>query len=416
MKDGYIYVTVPLAEPTPEGNRKPLVELLSVTVGLQLLRSIMEIVDPVVSSKKTDVVDGYSALLGEVLQFMCWSAPFGSPVDLSVSNFRLHQQQQLQQKGGKQLKRRTSDSLQPAWRPLNFTGSSKLTIVVKEYIRAVLYDRANVPDVWDTYGVVRCKAEVEGSSDVQLTLCSPKDCPPVDHIMVHPCVKKADTDDLQSQGPSKTDVTRKIRFSGPLENFDLCTYRVPGVSQVPIEGYYQMQGSKQSVRLLVQLKLNTAVKNEFEYFTVYIPYFNRGLIEKVENLDIVPASSNISGSVNRRQLIWEIGQKFPSKTLKVTLQCDVCFSPDLPPKDSDFKEDPFCVNDNAYILVSFKCLDHVYSGVRIDPKSVSLIPSSKCKTSIGYEFSCTEYKIWNSHGDCDMAFLPNSADLEMLKQ
>jgi hypothetical protein len=27
MKDGYIYVTVPLAEPTPEGNRKPLVEL-----------------------------------------------------------------------------------------------------------------------------------------------------------------------------------------------------------------------------------------------------------------------------------------------------------------------------------------------------------------------------------------------------
>jgi AP-5 complex subunit mu-1 len=162
--------------------------------------------------------------------------------------------------------------------------------------------------------------------------------------------------------------------------------------------------------------LNAAVKNEFEYFTVYIPYFNRGLIEKVENLDIVPASSNISGSVNRRQLIWEIGQKFPSKTLKVTLQCDVCFSPDLPPKDSDFKEDPFCVNDNAYILVSFKCLDHVYSGVRIDPKSVSLIPSSKCKTSIGYEFSCTEYKIWNSHGDCDMAFLPNSADLEMLKQ
>ena len=138
---------------------------------------------------------------------------------------------------------------------------------------------------------------------------------------------------------------------------------------------FSVQGSKQSVRLLVQLKLNAAVKNEFEYFTVYIPYFNRcvcvcvsvcvcecvcvcvcvcmcvhafacmrvcvrsamfvlvrkwlkaayyfcpcsyyyncclfsfsrGLIEKVENLDIVPASSNISGSVNRRQLIWEIG-------------------------------------------------------------------------------------------------------------
>ena len=72
---------------------------------------------------------------------------------------------------------------------------------------------------------------------------SPKDCPPVENIMVHPCVKVADTDALQSQSPSGTDAVRKIRFLGPLETFDLCTYRVPGISQLPIEGYYQMQVS-----------------------------------------------------------------------------------------------------------------------------------------------------------------------------
>ena len=39
-----------------------------------------------------------------------------------------------------------------------------------------------------------------------------------------------------------------------------------------------------------------------------LPTLYRGLIEKVENLDVIPPSSNISGSMNRRQLVWEIGE------------------------------------------------------------------------------------------------------------
>ena len=43
------------------------------------------------------------------------------------------------------------------------------------------------------------------------------------------------------------------------------------VVSVPVS----LQGNKESVRLLVQLKLNAAVRNEFEHFTVSIPFFHR---------------------------------------------------------------------------------------------------------------------------------------------
>ena len=46
------------------------------------------------------------------------------------------------------------------------------------------------------------------------------------------------------------------------------------------------------------------------------------------------------------------GQRFPGKTLKVSLQCDVLFLTEPPPEDAEFKEDPLCVKNNAYILVS----------------------------------------------------------------
>lgn len=45
------------------------------------------------------------------------------------------------------------------------------------------------------------------------------------------------------------------------------------------------------------------------------------------------------------------GQKFPSKSLEVSLQCDVFFSSEPAPPDATFEEDPFCVANNAYILV-----------------------------------------------------------------
>ena len=55
------------------------------------------------------------------------------------------------------------------------------------------------------------------------------------------------------------------------------------------------------------------------------------------------------------------GQKFPGKSLEVSLQCDVIFSSEPAPPDETFEEDPFCVANNAYILV---CLP-VYLSVHV---------------------------------------------------
>ena len=85
------------------------------------------------------------------------------------------------------------------------------------------------------------QSEIEGHPDVQVTLNTPKGCPLLDHLIVHPCVRSADALVLQSHSPASTDTFRKIRFSGPLEPFDLCHYTIPAPPPLPIDSYYQMK-------------------------------------------------------------------------------------------------------------------------------------------------------------------------------
>lgn len=85
------------------------------------------------------------------------------------------------------------------------------------------------------------QSEIEGHPDVQISLTSPKGCPLIDHLIVHPCVCSADALVLQSHSPASTDTFRKIRFSGPLEPFDLCHYTIPAPPPLPIDSYYQMK-------------------------------------------------------------------------------------------------------------------------------------------------------------------------------
>lgn len=165
-----------------------------------------------------------------------------------------------------------------------------------------------------------------------------------------------------------------------------------------------MKGDK-SVTLLIQLKLNDNVKNNFEYCEVHIPFFNRGPVEKIEDVSMSPSSMSpvLTLSPDKKKLVWNIGQKFPARTPEVSLQATVSFQSDPTP---DPQDDPFCVQQNAYVNIHFKVADFTLSGCTIDARSVSLYPSTKCKVTLAKELSASEYRIWNSHGDVKTGIAP----------
>ena len=65
------------------------------------------------------------------------------------------------------------------------------------YLRSLLkYDSKEVPDVWDVYGTVTCKADLEGMSpEVTLTLGHADSAvwSPLENLLYHPCVQNYQT-------------------------------------------------------------------------------------------------------------------------------------------------------------------------------------------------------------------------------
>jgi AP-5 complex subunit mu-1 len=119
------------------------------------------------------------------------------------------------------------------------------------------------------------------------------------------------------------------------------------------------------------------------------------------NADVTPASANVSLSSDKKKMVWNIGTKFPSKSLELHMNATVYFG-DLLPAQSSSDDDPFCVGLNAYTEIHFKMADFTLSGCNIDQRSVTVYPSVKPKLITVREFSGTVYRIWNSHGDAPM--------------
>jgi AP-5 complex subunit mu-1 len=338
-QNGVFFVAVPLVECRGD-RRPPLMEIPGIPAAVALLEGIAEVVGPNVKD-----LNETSGRFMDVHQYLCLAAPLGSPIETAPAIIKHYQQSRKQGTPSPAQK-------QPAWRPAMYRGSSKLHVIVREEIRGVQYDKKEVADAWETFGSVVCKAELEGHPDVLLTLVSPPPSPPLDHLLTHPCVQSADVTPLSPlRGPPDQLRNRKIRFSAPNETFTLCSYQVSSLPVLPIRGFYQMKGESK-VQLLVQLKLSENVKNNFELCEVRLPFFHRGPIQKIENVSPVTASAALSTLPDKRTLVWNIGQRFPSKTLELSLQATVRFPDHYTPTGGVDTDDPFCVGLNTYADVS----------------------------------------------------------------
>ncbi|XP_020618474.1 AP-5 complex subunit mu-1-like isoform X1 [Orbicella faveolata] len=396
-KFGLVFICVPLVEGNLTHGKPPLVKLPGVSLGYSLLHSMVDFVGSWTSNEQLQ------SKVNELYRFLCVSAPFGTPVDTNfttIQSFINNKDIIVPQKGK-----------QPAWKPVQYRGKQQLVFTVKEEIRAVQHVKKEFQDERELFGIILCRADLEGIPEITLNITS--SC--LDFLVVHPCVLEGDTHvQIPSFQPSQMlkgpeMVGRKVRFRPPTESFHLCHYSSKTPYGLPVRGIYQMQGDANSVQVSIQLKLNEKVKNSFEYCEVHLPFFHRGPVVRVDSAG--PSTGGILLSPDKRRLVWDIGQKFPSKTLEASLNATVYFGEKKQQTTADneqtsFIEDPFCTGINTYAQVFFKIPDFTFSECAIDPRSLVVFPSGKYRLNISYEFLSADYKIWNTNGEALFAFPP----------
>ncbi|KAL4237972.1 adaptor complexes medium subunit [Mactra antiquata] len=368
--------------------RPPLIEIHGVTLGFTLLCALGDFlrnIQPAEIGNKTS----------DIYSFLSLAAPFGTVLDTTVDS--------ILAKMANKTSSTSNTQKQPAWKPMVHKGKNQMFLSVTEFVRAVQYDRENIDDVWDVYGTVSCKAELEGTMPtVTMTLSqtSEGEITPLNHLIIHPCVQSADAY-VSNEGTDRV-TSRRVRFTPPLEMITLCHYTVNPTKVPPITGSFEMFVEDDRVKMKVHLKLSDNVKNQFEYCELQVPFGKRGPISIVE-------SSLNHGSLmlspNKSILVWNIGQRFPARNPIITMSSIILLG-NSQEKSTGSMEEQFCSGQNAYAQVYFKIVDYTMSGSCIDAKSIQVSPNMKYKLNCIREFISSEYKLWNVHGDSLVSAVP----------
>uniref|UniRef100_A0A8B9LU84 AP-5 complex subunit mu-1 n=1 Tax=Astyanax mexicanus TaxID=7994 RepID=A0A8B9LU84_ASTMX len=271
---GLILACLPLVEAPPEP-RPPLPSLASVSRGLALLSGLQGFLCGTGGKlPEPDVLASRLANLPLVLLQVC---PLGMPLDVPPQAGALPTAVALGPGGAQK---------QPAWKAGVHRGRAVVSVALTEMVRCMQYGTSSKQDMWDVYGKVMCKCEVEGIlPNVTVTLTLPPNGSPLQDILIHPCVTSLDSSILTASSVDQNDGSAfsgpyKFPFSPPLEPFRLCSY----TSQVPVPpilGSYQLREEVNLLKLNVVLKLHESVRNSFEYCEAQLPFFNRSEVPKV---------------------------------------------------------------------------------------------------------------------------------------
>ncbi|KAF7665827.1 hypothetical protein LDENG_00130650 [Lucifuga dentata] len=375
-----ILACLPLVD-APAEPRPPLASLLSVSQGLTLLAGLQTFLLSSGSKPDSEGLASRLAMLPSVLLQVC---PLGTPLDVP----------QLGAPATSTVPPPAGNQKQPAWKTGLHRGRAVVNVALTEMVRSMQYGNQSKQDLWDVYGTVTCKCEVEGVlPNVTVTLALPPNGSPLQDILVHPCVTSLDSSILTASSVDNCDGSAfsgpyKFPFSPPLEPFRLCSY----TSQVPVPpilGFYQLKEEESQLHLSVTLKLHESVKNSFEYCEAHLPFFNR---DQMGNVDVKVSSGQLEISKEKNLLIWVLGQKFP-KTREVTMEGKISFSGPVPGPT-----DPLCTKLTAYIKMYFKVPDVTLSGCCVDQHSVQIYSSAKPRIVTSRELQSKEYFIWNSTG------------------
>ncbi|CAM1313264.1 AP5M1 (predicted), partial [Pycnogonum litorale] len=387
---GFLLCCLPLAD-CPKPASQPLIKIPSVSIAFSLLTGIISFLG---ASKFNQGIE-IQQTMSELSDVLSICMPFGTPTETDLMSMRSVLL-------SRNLSTTKSSVKTPAWKPTFHKGKSTIKLQLTEYVRSYQHEtKLGSPDETSVYGFITSNAELEGNTcfEVSITMNHRNQGSKLilEDVLVHPCVQPAESGISTLADMSSS---YRLKFSPPLYDTKLVYFTTPVVSSPPIYGLYKLRSVEKSVEILLQLKLNEQIKNAFEYCEARIPFFNRGF---VSHTDCKPSSGSVNVAVDRRTLIWNLGNRFPSRGAEVSLTATLQFA-EIPEQEKmNYFDDPFCVGNNSYCQLNFKINDFTYSGCNIDQKYVQTSPPSKFKFLAVTEFISTEYKIWNFHGDSPLA-------------
>lgn len=308
-------------------------------------------------------------------------APFGRPLDSAPSNVHL-----LLTKPFPMDDPELAFLRRPSWKAhsLKF-DQQRIHFIIRENILSAQFDKKDIPDEISCFGSVLCSAEIDGFSDVTVSLSELRN---TRHFSVHYCCRDH-PDEMSNTGCEFA----SLSFSPPSGAFVLCKYNIENVSKPPVRGYYQMRElADNKVEFLLQLGIDS-VDCQFEYCNVIIPFPNR---TEVTDISYQAVQGQLTKGKGKNNLVWTIGNKW--KTKELSLSGTLTFNQ----SDTILKDvsDPFFVNKNSLVRLQYKLLNMSLSGVVIDPKTVSLNSSLKLEAvTIKREIVAEDCVIYNSRGD-----------------
>lgn len=386
QKSGLIYVGLPLVEQSLRV-RPPLISISGISHTFAFLSGLLTFMN---FSQKNDAErNGKISQLPTLLMQAC---PLGTPLDTNLTSSLLENHHIAPSNHSQKL---------PAWRNGVYKGKPQVNACIIEKVKSMQYDKRDMADMWQVYGTVTCKCDIEGAApSVTVSLNLPANGSPLQDILVHPCVTSLDPAVLTS---SSVDVTDDSAFSGPykfplippMDVFNLCFY----TSQVPVPpilGFYQLKEEESHWKFTIHLKLHESVKNTFEYCEARIPFFNKG---PIMHLEYKVSYGQLEVSKEKSLLVWVIGQKFP-RSLEISLSGSLAFGP----VSQQQSVDPICTGDTAYIKLYFRILDFTLTGCYTDQHSIQVFPSGKPKISTAREVLSSDYYIWNSKAPAPVVY------------
>jgi AP-5 complex subunit mu-1 len=270
-------------------------------------------------------------------------------------------------------------------------GKQEIYFHIQEFISAVQYDNPALADVSQLTGGIICQAELDGTPELSVTLDKR-----VNQVLASQSLDQICTTLAPHHSVTNADYTSSYKLSctPPSMSFELCKYYVRSLDKLPLRGFYQMKEAVDGeVQILVQLKLNEEVNNEFEYCELEIPFPNKG---KIASIDSTPTAGTVTVHPERKNsLLWNIGTKFTHRNLEVALPASVYFE-----AGDGVIRDPFLAqNNNSYVALNFRILNWTASGVNIERKNISIFPKPSNKLYIiDRSVTSEDYKIWNSLG------------------
>ena len=315
--------------------------------------------------------------------YLSQSAPYGRPIDTAPSNVH-----HLLTKTFPIQDEELSSSKRPAWKAHNIKfDQQRIHFIIRENVLSAQFDKKDIPDELSCFGSVLCSAEIDGFSDVTVSL---SDLNNIKHMAVHYCCRDH-PDEMTHPG----DYSMSISFSPPAGAFVLCKYNIAHATKPPVRGYYQMRElADNKIEFLLQLAIDST-DDQFDYCNVLIPFPNRS---DIVDISYQSQQGQLTKGKGRNNLVWAIGNRW--KTKELSMSATVTFNPTDSASASKDVSDPFFVNKNALVRLQYKLLNSTVSGIMIDPKTISLNSTSKLEgITVKREIVSEDCVIYNSRGD-----------------